>query len=41
MSCEVCGKEDVKIINSRKYGKKLCRKHYSQMSQYGKILLQD
>jgi hypothetical protein len=36
--CEVCGTMDGKIINSQKFNKTLCYKHYQQMQQHGKIL---
>ena len=36
--CEQCGKNNCKIINSKKYLKSLCVKHYKQLCEYGKFL---
>jgi hypothetical protein len=37
--CEICGSTEGEIFGKKgKFGMDLCRKHYSQMWQYGKIL---
>jgi hypothetical protein len=36
--CEICGKTEGKIINSKKFKKKLCNKHYEQLYTKGKII---
>ena len=37
-ACEVCGTTEGKVINSHKYHRVLCSKHYAQMDNYGNIL---
>ena len=35
--CEICGKSEGKIINSKKFEKTVCTKHYMQLQQHGRI----
>jgi len=37
-SCEVCGKSEGKVFDSKVFGMKLCQKHYSQKQTHGKTL---
>lgn len=36
LKCEICGTSEGRIIQSKKFNKTLCRKHYLQISVYGK-----
>ena len=36
LKCEVCGISEGRIIQSKKFNKTLCRRHYLQMYTYGK-----